>query len=417
MSENIEQSRRDFLTSSVKMAGVAGLVASAGCAATDPRVFTVTTGPVPAGPTPPPIGPDQKLGLGFIGVGNRGSDLLRSAMLNPNVSVKAFVEPQETRTQDALQKIKEKLGETPEVYHGLEDYKRLLARDDIDAVFLATPCHLHAEMYLACFAAGKHFYGEKPMCLEVAEADALVLAQQKNPAVVAQIGFQRRAMRPYQLGIKAIHDGTLGPLIAGLGAFNSSYGPHGVPGQPNLWFGRRKLSGDWMLEQACHSWDIFNWAAGALPISAEGMGRRDVFKHIDPERDVTDYYVAHLEYPNNFLVSWEHIWFCPYQDKFKDSNIGRFSGPYERVAGLKGGIDLGEGKLYSSKPDAPPIDLCPEVARTGSADEAVKKFFDSLRTSQPPIIGVTEARKATLTGLLVRKAVDERRRVLMTEII
>jgi len=403
MERKLETTRRELLASSAKAAAIMGLATASASAAT--------------GPAPPPIKPDQKLRLGFVGVGNRGSDLLRAAMLDSNVTVKAFVELQETRTQEALQKIKEKLGETPEVYRGPDDYKRLIARDDIDAVFLATPCYLHGPMYLECFAAGKHFYGEKPLCLEVREADALVLAQQKNPQLIAQIGFQRRAIGYYLDGIKAIRDGAIGTPIAGRGAFNSVYGPHGVKGQPNEWFGRRRFSGDWMLEQACHQWDVFNWAADALPVAAEGMGRRDIFTDVDPGRDVTDSYIAHLEYPNNLLVSWEHIWACPATDKYKDSTVGRFSGTYERLMGLKGSIDLGEGKIFPRKADEKIIDLHPEERINPSApDLSVKAFFQSLRTGQPPVSGVANGRRATLTGLLVRKAVDERRRVLMSEI-
>ena len=67
MPDQSETSRRDFLASSMKMAAVAGLVTSAGCAATGGPPLVA-----PTGPTPPPIKPDQKLRLGFIGTGGRG---------------------------------------------------------------------------------------------------------------------------------------------------------------------------------------------------------------------------------------------------------------------------------------------------------------------------------------------------------
>src|SRR5687768_6116941 len=143
MVEDNQASRREFLTTGAKVAALVGLTASAGCAATrykTPEAF--------AGPTPKPIEPDAKIRLGFVGTGGRGTGLVRSFMLNDNLSVKAIAELHPERTQEPLRMIKEKTGDTPELYHGEEDYKKLMARDDIDAVVLATPCYLHGRMYL-----------------------------------------------------------------------------------------------------------------------------------------------------------------------------------------------------------------------------------------------------------------------------
>src|SRR5687767_13642953 len=109
MPDSIESSRRDFLASSVKMAAVAGLVTAAGCAATDGPALIA-----PTGPTPPPIAPDQKLRIAFVGTGSRGQAHVDSVLLNPNVSVVAIAEINEANRNQALGKIKEKLNETPE---------------------------------------------------------------------------------------------------------------------------------------------------------------------------------------------------------------------------------------------------------------------------------------------------------------
>ncbi|MCP4249086.1 MAG: gfo/Idh/MocA family oxidoreductase, partial [bacterium] len=171
--------------------------------------------------------------------------------------------------------------------------------------------------------------------------DALIEAQKKNPKVVGQIGFQRRATKIYAEGIKRARQGDFGTLIDGRAAWNNSWGPIGRPEDGRrIWLGRRAKSGDWMLEQACHSWDVLCWLAGKMPIAASGIGRRDCFKDMDPERDVTDYYIAHLQFANGLSVDFEHSWLCPKDDK------GRFSGVFERVAGTKGGIDFGSGELF-----------------------------------------------------------------------
>ncbi len=408
MADTVSTTRRDFLTTSARIAGLAGLAATAGCSMTGSLAIPA----VQAGPTPKPIGPDSPIRLGLIGTGGRGREILKPALKQKNVQVKAIADPNEPNRKKCLDQVKEAIGQTPEAYDGPEGYKKVLAREDIDACIIAVPPNLHAEMYLACFAAGKHFYGEKPMCIEAYEADALVKAQELNPRVVAQIGFQRRAAARYHEGIKLIHDGVIGRPTHGRAAWNNSWGPLGLPDQGTaIWFGRRKQSGDWMLEQACHTWDVLNWVAGRLPLSCTGIGTGGLFTDIDPQRDVTDYYLAQIEYPDGFYVSFEHSWICPKNDE------GRFFGIYERVSGPKGGICLDEGKVYWRDDKKKPEALASPGGEPYMTEASMDAFFDSMRTGKPVVSGVVNGRLATLVGLLVRKSVYERRKVLMREIV
>lgn len=405
MSDSFETSRRDFLGVSARAAALAGLMSAAGCAGS--RMGSIA---VQRGPAPPVIKPDTKIRVGWIGIGGRGSGLLDIMLQRKDVKVVAIADTQAANRENAAKKIKDKLGDTPELYSGPEDYKRLLEREDVDAVFSALPCDLHGPIYLECFRHGKHFYGEKPLCIRADEANALVEAQRLNPQLIAQIGFQRRVIERYQNGIKMIHDGEFGDPIDGRAAWNNSWGPLGLPKEgERVWLGRRKRSGDWMLEQACHSWDVLDWVAGALPEAACGQGRRDIFADQDPERDVTDFYFAVLRYPKGFTVSFQHTWFAPHHEG------GRFTGVFERVAGRKGGIALDEGKTFprdaSRKEGTVPGD------GTEGTSRSVNAFFECLHSGAKPASGVVNGRAATLTGLLVRKAVDEGRWVKMSEII
>lgn len=403
-----DSSRREFLTSSVKLAAAAGLATAAGCAATGRRGPVIA---VSGGPEPRKIGSEDIIRFGLIGIGGRGQGLLDVLLKQKNIAIKALADVDPNNQKAVVEKVRKATGQTIDVYGEPEDYKnRLLARDDIDAVLSATPCYLHGPVYLACFAAGKHFYGEKPMCIEANEADALVEAQKKNPRVVGQIGFQRRASKLYAEGIKRIREGEFGELIDGRAAWNNDWGPIGRPNEgARIWLGRRKLSGDWMLEQACHSWDVIGWITGDMPVAASGIGRRDVFKDMDPQRDVTDYYVAHLQYKSGLVVDFEHSWICPHKDK------GQFTGVYERFAGKKGGITFGDGWMYwrdvAREPEQIKVDDGDHTVR------AIESFLDAIRTGAPNVCTVESSRLATYTGLLVRKAVDERRWVRIEELL
>jgi len=414
MSEQNEQTRRNFLATGAKLAAAAGLVSTGGCSMADRGPILTAV----AGPKPHKIDPNQKIRLGIIGPGNRIFWVMKQMFeVDKNITIKAIAEPVQANVDRALAEIKKQLGDTPDVYTGRQDYKtKLLARDDIDAVLVGTPCYLHAPMYLDCFAAGKHFYGEKPMAITVNETKAMVEAQRKNPDVIGQIGFQRRGTQMYPKGIEMVRSGVLGKLLDCRAAWNLR-GPIGLPNDGHRsWFGRRQYSGDWMLEQACHTWDVLNWVAGKLPVAATGVGYGNLFPELDPDRNVTDLYFAHLEYPD-FFVDYEHSWLCPWHDAYPQVAEGRFSGIFEKVCGKDGGISLNEGKIFYRDRDKKPEQFTKHETEPGWTQDSIGSFLQTLRGKKELVSGVTNGRMATLVGLMVRKAVYERRRVTMKEII
>jgi predicted dehydrogenase len=397
-----KSSRREFLAAGARTAAVVG--AAAGLAT--------------AGPAPAKFKPDQVIRVGLIGVGGRCGNLIDSTFkyASNNARVVAMADPDEGNVNKMLEKLKSYGQPAPEVYKGENDWKdKLLARTDVDAAIIAVPCDLHARMYIAAFAAGKHFYGEKPMCIELDEVNAIVQAQERNPDVKCQIGFQRRASSFYQKAMKSLHEGMIGDVFEALGAWRISGGPLGLPDSgTQIWFGRRKRSGDWMLEQACHTWDVMCWAARDIPVAASGVGKRGLFKHIDPERDVTDFYVAHLEFPNGMVLDFEHNWMCPqFDDQWK------FCGVFERFTGPKGGISLGEwpadATFYPRSGKDKVVKFTTDFPNT--THESVAAFYKALHEGTETVSNVKNGRMATLTGMLVRKAVYENRRVEMKEIL
>ena len=103
-------------------------------------------------------------------------------------------------------------------------WKELLAKDGLDAIVSAIPCDLHARCYLDMIAAGKDLYGEKPMCLNRADLDAVVKAARASKQIV-QIGHQRRADPHFIEPIRAVHSGEIGELVEGRILWSNSWGP------------------------------------------------------------------------------------------------------------------------------------------------------------------------------------------------
>lgn len=344
--------------------------------------------------TSAPLSTNQPLNFGCIGVGGRGLGLLRTLLKIPGVAVRTVCDVDPANRARAAAAIVESGGAPPIETDRWED---LLAQPDIEAVTSALPCDLHAANYLDVIAAGKDLYGEKPMCLSMAECNAVVEAAQASDRIV-QIGFQRRADPRFIETIGQVHAGELGDLVEGRIAWSNAWGPlYG-------WFGDRERSGDWMVEQAVHNWDVMNWANGCRPVRAVGMGRKGLYRAEQPDRSVHDYYSALVEYENGVIVNILHSWVAPGQNGAYNR---AFNDEYTRLVGTRAGIDFNTGTFsYRRELNLPdrighgfqsPID---------STLLALEAFVNSVRTRTAPVANAAHGRDAVLACLLVRAAVE-----------
>ncbi len=175
------------------------------------------------------------------------------------------------------------------------------------------------------------------------------------------------------------------------------------------WLGRRERSGDWMVEQAVHVWDVLHWIKGELPARASGWGRRGPLRRGSiPQRDVTDHYAVELEWADGFRASFVQSWIAPADEGFTGSTL--------RVLGEDGGFDFSTGVLTFRDRRCP-------ARRSTAARRPIpgwpwKRSSPRSRAENPPAPPITlaDARAATLIGLLARKAVDERRVVAIDEV-
>jgi predicted dehydrogenase len=340
--------------------------------------------------------------LGFIGIGNRGTALLRAAIELPGTPVVSVCDPEPKHRQRGQGIVEKAQGHRPEAH---EDPRRVFDRTDVDAVIVALPCDLHETAACQALAAEKHLYTEKPLALSLAGCERVRREAVRHPGLAVHVGFQRRSNPRFQEAVQRIRNHDLGPLIEARASWTSSNGPlSGTHG----WLGRRVRSGDFMVEQAVHVWDVLHWLHGELPVQATGWGRRGLFARLDPGRDVTDHYSVELEWADGFHASFTQSWVAPADDGFTGSSL--------RVMGEDGGLDFNTGCLTYRDRQRPRQNLAP--GPQNDTRLALLDFLSSIRAPQPlpPPVTLAEARDASLTGLLVRKAVDERRVVTMEEI-
>jgi len=347
---------------------------------------------------------ESEIAVGCIGVGGRGQYLLRGLLEIPGVVITAVCDTDPENTARAAKLVTDAGQKAPVE---LDHWDKLLAIGSVDAVTSALPCDLHATNYLAAIAAGKDLYGEKPMCLTVPECNAVVDAADASDRIV-QIGFQRRADPRFIEPVEQVHNGELGVLVEGRVAWANSWGPlYG-------WFGQKERSGDWMVEQAVHNWDVMNWANQCLPKRAMGLGRAGLYADQQPERNVHDYYSALVEYENGCIVNILHSWVSPGQNGHYTK---AFNDEYTRLIGTEAGVDFNSG-IFSYRKE---LDKPDRVGHSHQGDIngtvlSLTTFINSVRTRNAPVANAHHGRDAVLACLLVREAVNRGGVVTMEEL-
>ena len=194
--------RRDFLKmSALGVAGATLIPSSIASAAT-------LTSPAAAKSA------NDKLNLGFIGLGQQGMGLLNGFLKIDEVKVVAGCDVYDVKRERFIRRVKKyytEKGERKVKVDVYEDYQDLLARQDIDAVVIAVPDHQHAIIAIAACKALKDVYLEKPMTLTIYEGQQLCKAVRKYNRIL-HVGSQQRSSSEFQHVANLIREGLLGKI-------------------------------------------------------------------------------------------------------------------------------------------------------------------------------------------------------------
>jgi len=159
------------------------------------------------GADPPP---NDRILMGAVGVGNRCGEMLPQFLQRSDVRIAALCE---VRKNVLLQRARQVDG-----HYGTKgvatyaDFRELLARDDIDAVYLATPTHWHVPIALEAVRRRKHLYMEKPVGLSVEQAQLLRDAVDKHKPVF-QLGTQQRSSKSFRFACELVRNGRIGKVL------------------------------------------------------------------------------------------------------------------------------------------------------------------------------------------------------------
>jgi len=153
-------------------------------------------------------GANQRVGLGIIGCGNRGKELLNLALTVDNVTVPIVCDVDSRRAGEAADLVVQAGHRKPAV---VADYRKVLDKKDVEGVIIATPDHWHAIQHITACAAEKDVYLETPISHNVVESQMMRIATRKKRRVV-QVGLQLRSAPWHQELVKQIQTGILGKI-------------------------------------------------------------------------------------------------------------------------------------------------------------------------------------------------------------
>lgn len=170
--------------------------------------------------------------MGFIGLGQQAMGLLNGFIGFSNVEVVAGCDVYQIKNQRFTQRVEKYYAEQGKKVKvdTYEDYQDLLAREDIDAVVIATPDHQHAIIGIAACKAKKDIYVEKPMTFTLREGRALCDAVRDN-CRISQVGSQQRSDPEFIHAVKMIHERRLGKLRKVLVWVGDGPKPYDLPKQ------------------------------------------------------------------------------------------------------------------------------------------------------------------------------------------
>ena len=170
------------------------------------------------------------------------------------------------------------------------DWKDLISDNAIDAVYLATPVHLHAKQTVAAAEAGKHILCEKPMAISTGDADKMIDACKANNVKLG-VAFYRNLFPAIHRIKKIISDREIGKVV--LIQSNNFENFNRNPGDPRYWLLDKKRSGGGpMMDMGCHRIEVFVHILGPVQ-QVTGFNDNTYFK-----RDVEDLSIAHFKFEN-----------------------------------------------------------------------------------------------------------------------
>ncbi|HET8736541.1 MAG TPA: Gfo/Idh/MocA family oxidoreductase [Pricia sp.] len=261
---------------------------------------------------------DKKLKIALVGCGGRGTGAVVQALnADENVELVAMADAFEDRLKDSLTNISKAMGETKQI--NVDDKNQFVgfdaaqkAMDLADVVILATPPGFRPQHFEYAINNGKHVFMEKPVAVDAPGVRKVLAAAKKakQDKLNVVVGLQRHYQDSYLAALEQLKKDAIGNIVSGQVYWNSGgvWVRERQPDQSELeyqmrnWYYFNWLCGDHILEQHIHNIDVANWFIGEYPVSAQGMGGREVRNGPD-HGEIFDHHFVEFTYPSGAVIA------------------------------------------------------------------------------------------------------------------
>jgi len=340
--------------------------------------------------------PSERITIGFIGAGNIANAHIWPMVDQPDTQVVAVCDVQDRRCSAMVDGVNARYGS--KVCKGYRDFREMLARPDIDAVFVCTPDNWHAVQVIEAARSGKHCYSEKPLSRTVAEGRAMAEAVRRH-GVVFQHGTQQRSDYWFRHACELVRNGRIGRVHTVRVAVVGNEARGRVPSKPppadvdwDLWLGPAPFApysderiqnlywyfiedysaGGYISGWGIHHVDIAQWGLGmdaSGPVSFEGRGT------FAPEGTTDTPITWHVE--------------CEYASGtrmiFTTLNEAPFGITFE---GTEGTVFVNRGEFWTKPESIGKETIGPDETRLYRSDDHHRNFLDCIRNRRPTVAPV-----------------------------
>ena len=381
------------------------------------------------------IGANERIRLGFVGVANRGGQLIDAFIKHPDVEVAALCDVDSA----TLNRVHQRFDGKPFISN---DFRKLYERNDLDGIVLATPDHWHAIQTIEACKSGKDVYVEKPLSITVIEGRAMVEAARKYKRIV-QVGTHRRSAPHYVELARQGADNLVGFVTVGRSFRPSNMFPEGLgkapPSEPpqdldwDLWLGPRPerafqatiapykfrwwdLYSSQMGNWGVHYLDAMCWLLGEkAPISVCAMGGRYV---IDDDRTVPDTAEAIFEFQKGRLLSFAQYEACgnpcmATDERFRPLGEIELRGTHGTLFVDDGGWKIFPeyGGQFQRREARMERQTGPGTPLAETERLHTRNFLDCMRSRQTPNCDVEAGHRSTTMSLIANIALAVRQRL------
>lgn len=354
------------------------------------------------------VAPSNRIGVGVIGLGDRGNYHLSALSAFSEAHVLSVCDVRGDQANKVCGKFREKVGSAD--CQATQDFREILARPDIDAITVAAPENWHAIMAIEAMKAGKDVYCEKALSLTVAEGRAVCEAVRRTGRVL-QAGTQQRSDPRFRFACELARNGYLGKLHTVTVAVPSGRRMLKMPLAPvpadlnyDLWLGpapykpyRENLCNynwyfltdycaGWIQSWGVHHLDIALWGAPALAASTvEVEGTADFLPEGDA--DVSFGWKVNVTAPGGLRMQF-----------FDDASSPVGHGV--RFEGDKGWVHVTRGGIKAEPASLLDVLIKPADEHLYLSNNHMENFLQCIRSRREPVAPARVCHAATTISLV-----------------